>query len=694
VEIDTLANYVTERIPVPPLLPPGAPAPPMAPPPRTIADARSMLFQFRYSISELPETGYKPRIADDRVGHFFQQIEDYSTDSAHVPTKRYINRWQLEKQDPSAALSRPKQPIVYWLENTIPVKYRDAVREGVLMWNKAFERIGFKDAIEVRQQPDDADWDAGDVRYSSIRWFINTDSGFAIGPSRANPFTGQLYDADIGFSENITRFSRREVTEEVGVLNMPWESEPVHLFTAPWSISQQNNMCTLGDGALRDAQFSFDLLAARGLNPEGPEADAYVKAFLRSIAAHEVGHTLGLRHNFRASTIHTQEQMQDSELTAREGIAASVMDYLPANIAAKGAKQGEYYQSSLGPYDYWAIEYAYKPIHAATPEDELPELRKIAARVSDPLLAYATDEDAGVSALPFDMDPGVSRFDLGSDPLKFHVLRVKLGQEILENMETKLQKQGEGYQILRRSFGGAYGQAGQSLIMAAKYIGGVEHYRDHVGDPKGRMPFVPVAPAKQKEALALLRTNVFAPDAFHFSPQLLNKLAVDRFSDGFAPFGPPRFNTRFDLPVHAMVLSLQSAVLNRVLHPVVLSRIIDSEVKVAAPAEAFRLGDLFQGLQDSIWAELKKPGASLNINSYRRSLQREHLRRLIGMVVRDAAAPEDARTLSRYYLTQLQAQMRTALAAPGMPLETRAHLAECAARIDEALKAQMQRQAF
>src|SRR5262249_33512954 len=240
-----------------------------------------------------------------------------------------------------------------------------------------------------------------DVRYHTIRWFINTDTGFAIGPSRANPFTGQIYDADIGFSENITRFSRREISEDVGVVSMPWEAEPPRLFTAPWSISQAGNLCTLGDGAMREAEFGFDVLEARGITPDSPEAEAYVRAFLRHVTAHEVGHTLGLRHNFRASTIRTLEQLQDAELAAREGLTGSVMDYLPSNIGPKGGKQGEHYQSTIGPYDYWAIEYAYKPIDARTPEDELPELRKIAARASEPLLAYATDEDAGVSSQPF-----------------------------------------------------------------------------------------------------------------------------------------------------------------------------------------------------------------------------------------------------------------------------------------------------
>ena len=692
VEIETIAHYATERLPVPPLLPPGASPPPMPPPPGNLPDVRSMLFHLRYSLSERPQTGYRPRLADDRVGHFVNAVEDYSEDNRYTTTKRFVNRWHLEKQDPSAALSPPKEPIVFWLENTIPLKYRDAIRDGALMWNKAFERVGFKNAIEVRQQPDNADWDPADVRYSTIRWFAGyPDPGFAQGPSRTDPGTGQIYDADIRFSEAMTRFFRREVNEQIYPLAaMPWDYTPARTFVAPWSVANSRYQCDFADGAVRDAEFAFDLLVGRGMDPHGSEAEKFIQDFLREISAHEVGHTLGLRHNFRASTIHSWEQAQDASVTSRDGLTGSVMDYIPTNIAARGTKQGEYHQSTVGPYDMWAIEYAYKPVGAPSMEAEEPELRKIASRAAEPLLAYDTDEDAGFGP-GLDMDPVVNRFDLGTDPLKYYSHRVSLAKEIWTNMEQRLEKPGEGYQVLRRSFNGALGQTSQALFLASKYIGGVYHYRSHVGDPGGRLPFQPVPAEKQRHALQLLRDSLFSPNAFQFSPRLLNKLQNERFIN-FSTFTP----SRQDVAIHAAVLSLQRNVMDRLFHPILLSRVQDSEVKVAPPAAPFTLGELFIGVQDSIWAETKAPGMSLSINSYRRSLQREHLRKMIGMVLRDAAVPEDARTMARYNLVSLRTQLQGTLAKPGikMPVEVRAHLSESIARIDETLKAGMQRTAF
>ncbi|HEU4796039.1 MAG TPA: zinc-dependent metalloprotease, partial [Pyrinomonadaceae bacterium] len=493
-------------------------------------------------------------------------------------------------------------------------------------------------------------------------------------------------------SEAMTRFFRREVNEQINPLAAtPWEYNPTRAFVAPWSVANARFQCDFASGAVHDAEFAFDLLIGRGMDPNGAEAEKFIQDFLREISAHEVGHTLGLRHNFRASTIHSFEKAQDSSVTSKDGLTGSVMDYIPSNIAARGSKQGEYHQSTLGPYDYWAIEYAYKPLSASSVEAEEPELRKIASRAAEPQLAYDTDEDAGF-APGLDMDPVVNRFDLGTDPLKYYTHRVNLANEIWNNMEQRLEKQGEGYQVLRRSFNSALGQTGSALFLASKYIGGVYHFRSHVGDPGGRLPFEVVPVEQQRQALQLLRDNLFSPNAFKFSPQLLNKLQNERFIN-FNNFTP----SRQDVPIHAAVLSLQRQVLDRVFHPTLLSRVQDSELKVSPPAQPFTLGELFTGIQDSIWAETKaNGGATLNINSYRRSLQREHLRKMIGMVLRDAAVPEDARTLARYQLTTLRTQLQSALAKPTLnkSLEVRAHLSESIARIDEALKGGIQRTAF
>ena len=667
----------------------------MPPPPRDLPDARSLLVRFHYSFSELPPPGFRPRLADDRVGHFFTQVEDYSSDTNFETSKRYINHWRLEKQDPSAPLSPPKQPIVFWLENTIPVPYRDAIREGILLWNNAFERIGFQNAVVVKQQPDDADWDPADVRYSTIRWFTGyPEPGFAEGPSAVNPLTGEVFDADIRFDAGLTRFFRREKTEYIkptgdSLLN---SNPPMRPFLAPWH-NGSTQFCDLVQGSALDAEFSFDLLVARGMDPDGPDADQFIHDYLVEIAAHEVGHTLGLRHNFRASTIHTLEQASDSSLMEKQGLTGSVMDYIPTNIAPHGVKQGPYHQTVLGPYDYWAIEYAYKPIDAQSPEGELPQLEKIASRSAEPDLAFDTDEDAGIGGGAFDMDPLVNRFDYGTDPLQFYARRIVLAQEVWDNMQKKLEVQGEGYQILRRSFDIALGQAGYSLYLSSKYIGGVYHYRGHVGDPGNRLPFEPVPAAQQKAALELLRKELFSPTSFQFSPELLNKLASPRFSD-WTDIDSMR--TRFDVPIHEMVFGLQNRVLDRLYDPIVLNRLLDSEVKVSSSGEALTVGLLFNEIQDSIWAELKTPGQSVEINSYRRSLQRAHLRKLVAIALRTDAVPEDAQTMARENLTALRSQIRSATSKPGlkMSLETRAHLNESLTRIDDTLKANMQRTAF
>jgi hypothetical protein len=646
----------------------------------TIPDERNFRHIYRWSLSTLPETDFKPRLADDRVGHFLTMHQDYTSQLEDTAYVRYVNRWHLEKAEGKFEKSKPRQPIVFWLENTIPVEYRDAVREGILVWNTAFEAVGFKDAVEVHQQPDDAEWSGADVRYNTIRWIVSPGGGYAVGPSRTNPFTGQIYDADIRVSADMIRNvyqTFEELTQpvalgdkyarELGILSSPAEGA-----------------CDMLDGATQQAGFGLSLISARTMATGGTvDAEQYLHDFIVHVIAHEVGHTLGLRHNFKASTIHDNDQLQTAE-AASIGLTGSVMDYTPVNLAAEGETQGAYWQTVLGPYDMWAIEYAYAPHDDSGTESEAAMLARIASKVADPMLTYATDEDAWFG--PRGMDPTANRWDFGADPIAYHASRIELAEELWSKIEGEFEQPGERYQKLRQTFGQGLSQYFVAALNAPKYVGGMYHYRDHVGDPDGRLPFKPVPADRQREALALITDGLYAPDAFDIPPSLLDKLAPERFGD-FT--GSVWRMSRLDYPVHAVVRQIQSLPLNHLYNGMLMSRMLDIELRSANGGNPLTLPEMFGDLREAIWAEVD---SGSNINSFRRSLQRDHLSRLVGMIVNPAPdVPEDACTLARADLKTLQSGIEKAMSRGGLDAYTAAHLDETAARIEAALDADIQR---
>jgi hypothetical protein len=644
-----------------------------------IADTRSIQHRYHYSLAQLPDSGYRPRLADDRVGHFLTMYQDYSNQETETAYRRYVNRWRLEKSNPNEAISPPKQQIVYWLENTIPVEYRDAVREGVLVWNKAFEKAGFKDAIVVQQQPDTADWDGGDIRYSTIRWIVMPGGGYAVGPSRTDPFTGEIYDADIRISSDFVRYVNAEYEEFINPILNGESNFPIR-------TGKEKFTCNYASGMMRQAAFGWSMLEARSaFMVSDEEKKKYIYDMIVSLVAHEVGHTLGLRHNFRSSTIHKFDEMQNKELTLAEGVAGSMMEYTPVNIAPDGQPQGQYWQTTLGTYDYWAIEYAYKPIDATSPDDELPHLNAIASRVADPKLAYGTDEDAfGFS--PVGIDPVTNVWDLSDDPLAFYKNRAALSNELWSKMEEKFSKPGTRYQKFLRVFSQGFGDYFLGGLTASKYIGGMYFHRDHVGDPGNRLPYEPVSPKKQREALDFIKTHILGPNAFNFKPSLLNKLMIERFYDfEFSVFQIPRL----DFPLHEVILNIQQAPLNRLYHPINLDRLVDMEMRYDNPKDKFTMAEMFKGIREAVWSELS---GGKNVKSFRRELQRAHLTKLIDLIVKPApGTPADATTLAR---ADLQSIQRAIDATPKAKLDdmTTAHLDETKARIDAALKAAVQRQ--
>jgi len=642
----------------------------------TLPDSRSFRHVNHYSLSELPDTSFQPRLADDRVGHFLTMHQDYTSQLEDTPYVRYVNRWDLQKAEAKFEKSRPRQPIVFWLENTIPVQFRDSVREGILLWNDAFERIGFEEAIVVKQQPDDADWDPSDVRYNTVRWIVSPGGGYAVGPSRTNPFTGQIYDADIRVSADMMRFVYREFSEFAAPV-----AQGDAIAARLGILDPVRGLCDHQEGARQQAAFGWSVLSSRGMaeaaGASSGNLQEFIHQFLVEVIAHEVGHTLGLRHNFKASTIRQVDDLHDSNVA----FTGSVMDYNPVNVAGKGKSQGNYYQTVLGPYDYWAIEYAYRPIDAGSPEGEKKTLDSIASKVSDPMLQYGTDEDAFGG--PRGMDPTATRWDLGADSIDYYVNRVGLADELWSSLEGTFETPGERYQKIRMVFGQGLGEYFGAVGNVTKYIGGMYHRRDHVGDPGGRLPFEPVSAAKQRQALAFLTDEIFAADAFSFPRSILNKVASERMWD----FSRSIFdNPRNDYPIHDIIGSIQARPLDHVFSPVLMSRMLDIEMR---GGDHLTLPEVFGAFRQAIWSEVAGGG---NIDSLRRGLQRQHLKKLVALVVSPGeGVPDDASALARADLKTLGSEIGGALGASALDAYTRAHLDESLAIINAALEAGIER---
>ena len=656
-----------------------APAPPATPP-----DARSVFIGFVYNFAALPEP-MRPRYADDRVGYFTTGIADYTTDNAPLPRSYFVNRWRLEKKDPSAAMSDPKQPIVFWVDRNVPVNYRDTIVEGILIWNNAFERIGFSNAIVAKIQPDDADFDTLDARHASVRWFLGADASFAIGPSHTDPRTGEILDADIAIPDIFTRNAKTLVSE---ALPQP----PKALEGSVINAGERAMQCDFAAEAIGEAAFALGLLDVRGeVLADSAQADRFARDYLRNVVTHEVGHTLGLRHNFHASTIRTPTQLQDANYTRANGMTGSVMDYTPFNIASRDEHQGEYVMSGLGPYDYWAIEYAYKTIDAATPEAERMELSRIAARGVEPQLTFATDEDA--DAGPEGMDPEINRFDLGNDPLAYYKKRFALSRELWDRLQSRPMKPDENFLVLRRNVERGFNEINRAAPLIAKYVGGMRTSRNHVAfTPTGSgvglassgALHVPIDAARQKQALDLLATQLFSVDSFRFKPEFISRLGID-YLERDDPNGSNK--TAFYLP--GRVLAIQTSALDHLLSDPVARRIGDAENLSDKPRELLTLAQLYATIQHAIWSEL---ASGKDITRMRRNLQREHLKRVVTMLLKPSIATlADARSLQRENAIALKGSIQHALASTRLSPENRAHLRETVATIEDALRANLTR---
>jgi hypothetical protein len=650
-----------------------------------VPDSRAVTVHVRYSISEVPmNNGYHPRLADDRIGFVHTKVYDFDRSGLEGTTVRYIHRWQLEKKNPTEEISEPKAPIVFWLENTIPLEYRRPLRDGVLEWNKAFERAGFKNAIVVKQMPDDAEWDPADVRYNTIRWVValSGTGGLGLGWSRENPLTGQILDADVVllspldyiFAHHAYRSPLRldglgEVSESSSDETSSWYQDSLFLrYERDFGILNMLVSGTIGD--IEDV----------------PEE--YVNQLLKFWVCHEVGHTLGLRHNFKGSTTIALEDLHNTEVTARESIGNTVMEILPTNLAPKGVKQGDYLPSTIGAWDYWVIQYGYLPIEAKTPDDERAELEKIASRSTEPGLSYGASEDAwDLGPYATSIDPMCNSGDLSDDPIGYVEQEIARVEDLWQQLEDRALFEGESFAYLRRGFENTLRRYLSGMSRLTKWIGGIYHVRAHVGDPGGILPYRVVEYEKQKRALNIINEKLFHPDGFTFEPDFIRKLQIDRFMD-FAPREDierqvSQGELRLDFSLAFYLRRSYQRILNLLYDPARLHRIQDNELRTKE--RKLTLEDYLSELHTAIWEELETGEA---IGSYRRILQREYLNTVTRNILEPAPlASADALAICRHQLKQLDKNIADYLSRdPDVDLPTRSHLDSCSDIINETLK--------
>jgi hypothetical protein len=668
-----------------------------------IADYRWIPVGVHYSLLELPAVPMRPRYADERVGYFVSAIKDFSRDTAESFFVRFVNRWRLEKRDPGAAISEPVKPIVYYIDHTVPNEWRPWVRAGILEWNRAFEEAGFRNAIQVYDAPDDSLWSAEDARFSTVRWTATNRSVYAVGPSNVDPRTGEILNADVLVSAAWIQTWRGESGEYIAP--QAAVSSTFGEDSAASGPNGQSRLCSYAEGMRREGTLTRAVLAAHpGAGDAGAATRLYIGQALKALIMHEIGHTLGLRHNFRGSAGITRSQLLDRDYTRTHGLGVSVMDYSPPALSADPGKQGDYYAGTIGSYDRWAIRYGYTQLASDagpttakgsagvspdwTPDAEAKALRSIAEEAADPAHLYGTDEDAGFGGLG--LDPTVSRYDQTNNPLGWARDRVTLINGLFDSLPSRMVAPGQGYARLRAAFTDLLTDRWYATLVTTKYLGGATTARDHRGDPSARPAIVTIPAVEQRQALAFVADAGFGERAYRFSPELLSQLGPDRWRHWGST---PGADGRIDFPLHDWAMAQQGALLAQLLDPIVLSRIRDAELRATPNEPTVTIPELFSTLTGAIWTEVGYPGADgkagilRNITSVRRDLQRLYLNSLIRMIVSPAPeTPEDARTLARATLLDLATQLDRAMVRRGIELDayTRAHLADSRERINQA----------
>ncbi|MGY5851382.1 zinc-dependent metalloprotease [Salegentibacter sp. F14] len=641
--------------------------------PRTVPDARYIPLSLFYTLAKLPEQPMEPRLADDRTGYFMTVHKDFSDDSETF-FKRYVNKWRLECDGPPGedGLCDPKKPIVYYIDHTVPVEYRKPMMEGVEAWSVAYESAGFKNAVQVKMLPDSIM--AGDIRYSTLRWNTSDQPMYgAIGPSVVDPRTGEILDADILFEANMmlgTKDSYRELVEPREAIDQIFNvtEQELELFSRGLETKSFYHEMSMQMELIHSV-----LIAKKKISAGDPVPKEYINEFVRWVTMHEVGHTLGLRHNFRSSIDTPMDKLYERKWAKEKGVFSSAMEYPTVNIHPNSKdKDGYYYNPGVGSYDRWVISYGY------TPDNE--KAKEIARQAAKQGHSYGTDEDARG---PGAVDPHINVFDLGADPLTWGKERAQLLNDMMLQIPEIVLNDNTPYYKTTELFQTYLFQYARTLPPAVKYIGGQHQYRDHVGDPDGRMPFVPVSKKKQQEALNMIIDYAFNLKAIEVPTKVYQKMGSNRWNH----WGNDNtYQDRIDYPIHKIILGIQSSLLQQLLNPMRLERIRDTELKFGEE-NTLGIPDLMNQVTNAVWSEILTSPAT-NIESNRRDLQRAYLDEVITLVT-DAPknTPADARSIARAQLKQLLSKLSNRLSSSHFDDYSRAHLEESKARMEAGLEA-------
>ncbi|WP_298555745.1 zinc-dependent metalloprotease [uncultured Algibacter sp.] len=613
-----------------------------------VSDGRNVSIKVFHSLIAMPNNDYEPRFDDPRVGYFTNQVTD-QTSASSTPYRDLINRWHLKKKNPNQAISEPVKPIVWWMENSTPLEWRETIKNAVLEWNKAFEKAGFKNAIVVKQQPDDADWDAGDIRYNVLRWTASPQPPFGgYGPSMKNPKTGEIFGADIMLEYTMITGS--------GFNSKLYESNSENFDFSEYD-SEMN--CLFAEGVMENLHFAKSVAMLNGAS--NSDVKRLQKETITGLIIHEVGHTLGLNHNMKASQLFTPNQLANPDFIEGKCLTASIMDYAITNVTKDRSKQGQYDDVTVGPYDIWAIKLGYTPFKTEADRQALLN------ESTKPEHIFGNDAD-DMRSSERGIDPRVNVWDQSSDPITYFIDRIELSNELLKSAKTKFIKEGQSYNELRRVYYSLSRQKANAGNIFSRYIGGVYVNRAMAGQKGATQPYTPVSLLDQKRAMNALSKYIFASNAFDAPNDLYNYLARQR--RGFNFRSSPE-----DPKIHNQVLGYQKSVLRHLLHPNTLQRITDSELY----GNKYKLSMFMTDLNNAIF----KSDIYSSVNSFRQNLQLEYTNMLIDMVTgkHKSRFTNNAKSMSLYNLKVIRA-----MAAPSGNIASRAHKQHLRTLIDNAVK--------